>query len=252
MLMLRSEQTNEIAAALAKAQAQIKMPAKTKTARVKMRAEKGGGEYTFNYADLTDVIEAVRGPLSAAGIAFSHCITSDDKGLLLETTLLHESGQFISTIYPLDLNATAQANGSEITYAKRYSLSMLCGVSAEEDDDGNAASGNEREISPRNKPAPRAKKPEPQPQAEMPSDLTEPLMNNDNFKTAISDAFKARGFTKPQLLKALGSWREANSLGDVMQAPRALRVRLIGLIGDGTFDNFKVVNEEPVGAANEA
>lgn len=148
--MIKSDATNEIAAALAKAQGTIQPPQKNRTATVTMKDNKG--KYTFNYCDLSDVIESVRGPLAANGISVCHSVVENEKGFLLETTLFHVSGQFLGTTYPLNLNGNAQANGSEITYARRYSLSMLVGVAAEEDDDGNGASGNDARITQRTPP----------------------------------------------------------------------------------------------------
>ena len=61
-------------------------------------------------------------------------------GLLLRTTLLHTSGQFVSSAVPLAYNpASMQSLGSAITYARRYALAALVGVVTEADDDGNAA-----------------------------------------------------------------------------------------------------------------
>ena len=58
--------------------------------------------------------------------------------MFLETTLLHTSGQWIKSEYPL-LQGTAQQTGSSLTYARRYSLSSIAGIAADEDDDGTSA-----------------------------------------------------------------------------------------------------------------
>ena len=55
------------------------------------------------------------------------------------TTLGHKSGQFISGECPvINTKGDAQGMGSAITYARRYSLAAICGVT-QVDDDGNAA-----------------------------------------------------------------------------------------------------------------
>jgi hypothetical protein len=94
--------------------------------------------YNSMYADLASIIEAVRKPLTDNGLAFSQTIWFDEHGLFLQTTLLHVSGQWLKSEYPL-LQGTAQQTGSSLTYARRYSLSSIAGIAADEDDDGAAA-----------------------------------------------------------------------------------------------------------------
>ena len=136
----QSQEIGELADALAKAQAEFPLLERTKTVRVKTR---GGGEYTFSYAPLDVLIEAVRKPLSTNGLAFVQLFD----GPAVVTRLLHASGQWIESrivIQPIadDSGVTPQAVGSAITYARRYSLSALLGLADETDDDGNVASGN--------------------------------------------------------------------------------------------------------------
>lgn len=142
--------TDEIAAALAKAQSKIKPPIKNRTV-----------DFTFNnqrtkysYADLADVIEALKIPLTESGLAVIHRMDEGESGLFMVTELLHSSGQKISSRYPLPdpTNMKAQTFGSVLTYARRYSLSMIVGIASEEDDDGQAASNN---FTPKAKPAPK-------------------------------------------------------------------------------------------------
>lgn len=137
-----SSEIGELADALAKAQAAFPLLERTKTVRVKT---KSGGEYTFSYAPLDAVIDAIREPLSNNGLAFVQLF---EAGHIVATRLMHTSGQWIESrivIQPLaDENGVVspQAVGSAITYARRYSLSALLGLADETDDDGNAASGN--------------------------------------------------------------------------------------------------------------
>src|SRR5699024_5811712 len=60
------------------------------------------------------------------------------------TMLLHSSGEWMKS-NPLKMPAlnSIQDVGGQITYLKRYSLSAMLGVSSEEDNDSNLASGNE-------------------------------------------------------------------------------------------------------------
>jgi hypothetical protein len=114
--------TDLIAAALAKAQNAFKNVPKTKT-----------GVHDSKYADLADIMEMVRKPLSDNGLAISH---STDDQLMLVTTLLHTSGQSLSTTLPLSGGRSLQDLGSSITYMRRYSIGILLGVVTEEDEDG--------------------------------------------------------------------------------------------------------------------
>ena len=88
------------------------------------------------YADLTTVIEAVKGPLNAAGITFLQAIGWDNDRPVVETLLLHESGEFMSTTTPVFTvkEKDPQAFGSGVSYTKRYALQALLGVPTEDDD----------------------------------------------------------------------------------------------------------------------
>ena len=97
--------------------------------------------FRSRYADLSACVEAVIDALNDNGIAMMQRVTSSDNGVIVETVLIHESGETI-TNGQLHVPATkhdAQGYGSALTYARRYSLMAACGI-APEDDDGNAAS----------------------------------------------------------------------------------------------------------------
>lgn len=141
-----------LATALAAAQGAFTNPAKDKTARVRLKDNKG--EYTFHYADLASVMDAIRTPLATNGLAIIQAprIEYLESGALitLSTRLIHSSGEWIETEVAIGAEEQrAQVVASAITYAKRYSIQALLGVVAEEDDDGNAASGNTANISTR-------------------------------------------------------------------------------------------------------
>jgi hypothetical protein len=128
---------DKIAAALAKAQAEMTNPPKTKTAKVNRSKDKGGGfSHSYQYADLADVLDHVRGPLTKNGLAIIQIVTP---GMLI-TRLVHESGQMFESNYPLPTIAVdPQSMGSAITYARRYSLCPLLGIAGETDDDAKEA-----------------------------------------------------------------------------------------------------------------
>lgn len=133
--MNRSEQINELAGALAKAQGQ-------------MVAAKKDAENPFfksAYADLASVVAAIKKPLSDNGIAYSQVVGSTDGGgCYVETILMHSSGQWISDRVPVisQKERDPQAFGTAVSYMRRYQLQAIAGLPAE-DDDGNDASGKD-------------------------------------------------------------------------------------------------------------
>jgi hypothetical protein len=94
------------------------------------------------YVSLDSLLDYVRPLLSSHGLALIQGggeVTSG--GLTVTTTIVHESGQWISSSFVMPLEKqTAQAAGSAITYGKRYGVSALLALSTDEDDDGAAAS----------------------------------------------------------------------------------------------------------------
>lgn len=111
-------------AALAKAQGEFPDIQKTKT---------GHG---YKYADIADILKAVRPVLSKNGLAVFQNIEGDK----LTTTLAHSSGATLVSSYPLVQDGTGRMNniqriGAALTYARRYSLTALLGVAADEDVD---------------------------------------------------------------------------------------------------------------------
>jgi ERF superfamily len=100
---------------------------------------KAGGTYTFNYAELSHIIEITRPFLVKHGLSVSQPLQED--GTVL-TLLIHESGQYIESKLKITGETTPQGIGSAITYARRYSYTSILGIVAESDDDGNGAAGN--------------------------------------------------------------------------------------------------------------
>lgn len=131
-----TDSVKNIAFALAQFQGETINPPKRKTAEVPM---KNGGKFTYNYADLADVVETIRPALSKHGLAFIQNQVESPKGTVaVYTQLLHKSGEsmiFDPVTVPLD-KPTAQGIGAALTYARRYSLCTALGIAADEDTDG--------------------------------------------------------------------------------------------------------------------
>lgn len=137
--MISSEEINELAAAMAKAQATIHNPAKT---RENPFFKKADGSST-KYADLATGLECIRPALSEQAIAIFQLTSIEREDLILRTRLVHSSGQWIESEYPVcKITLEPQKKGSALTYAQRQSLFALVGVAGDDDDDGNGANGS--------------------------------------------------------------------------------------------------------------
>lgn len=142
----------QLAKALAAVQGKISNPAKSRTVTIRPR---DGTAYSFAYADLADILDAVRPALSANGLAVVATLSPDGKGaggMLLTSRLIHESGESIESSYPIPYG-DAKSIGGAITYGRRYTLSALVGIMAEEDQDADDHQ-HPSEHAPR-KPAPK-------------------------------------------------------------------------------------------------
>lgn len=134
-----TEQAN-LAAALAKFQAEMPTVAKASTATIPGNNGKQG--YSYSYADLADVTEAAMPLLAAQGLSFSCCPRRSPQGDYdLVGVLLHESGESIEGCLPIQ-GSRAQDIGSSITYGRRYLLGCMTGIVTDADDDGAAASNS--------------------------------------------------------------------------------------------------------------
>jgi hypothetical protein len=113
--------------------------AKAQAAFSPIKKDRTNPFFKSKYADLQAVIEATKKPLSENGLAFIQ-ITYVNGGVKVISILGHSSGQWIRGTLSMPVSKMdAQGIGSAITYGRRYSQQAIIGVSAEEDDDGNAA-----------------------------------------------------------------------------------------------------------------
>ena len=161
----RSAEIAKLATALATAQGNFE--AIPKDREVLVRSARG--DYKFKYATLGAILSATVPALSEQGLALVQSMVHDrDGNPALETMLLHSSGEWIRNATPMfvsgrrtsdgrDLPPSNQELGSAQSYARRYGISALLCVTADEDDDGNIADGNSVERTPyKGKAAPPA------------------------------------------------------------------------------------------------
>jgi len=131
--MQKSESIDLLASALSKAQAEIKGAIKDST----------NPFFKSSYADLSSVWEAIRMPFTKNGLSVSQIPYEVDKGTLLETIIMHSSGQWIMGELLINpVKNDPQSKGSAMSYARRYSLASMAGV-AQIDDDAEAAQGRD-------------------------------------------------------------------------------------------------------------
>jgi len=199
---MQSEQIGKLAEALAAAQGEIAAPKKGRTATIKTDK----ATYQYAYADLADVIECYRKPLSAHGLALTQAMRVQDGHIILSTKLLHLSDQWIASEYPIQSYNRPQEQGSAITYARRYAVTALLGIAAEDDDDGQAAQDGTAKAQEKAKPA---EKPEPKASA-----------LSQEERLALTGLAKSRGIFTPQAFAAFlaGHCPEARAAADLSRS----------------------------------
>jgi ERF superfamily len=132
-----SESIGTIAAALAKAQAQLVNPEKSLVATIRSDALRGT-EQTFRYAPLSSGLDIVRKTLSQHEIATVQATSIDESAgiVRLSTVLAHASGEWIASDWPVCAIGDTVAPhrmGAALTYARRYALFTLVGIAGEDD-----------------------------------------------------------------------------------------------------------------------
>lgn len=135
---MQSDNINELATALARAQGEIENASKASV----------NPHFRSKYADLAECLNTVRPVFSKHGLAVTQ-FPSYENGIVSVTTVLtHASGQWMKGVISAPVSKQdAQGVGSATTYCRRYALAAVAGI-AQEDDDANSAVGH-------------AKKPEP-------------------------------------------------------------------------------------------
>jgi hypothetical protein len=134
-----SETIGAIAAALAKAQAELTNPEKSLVATIRPDGP-GEPERSFRYAPLSSGLDIVRKTLGQHEIATVQTTAIDHTaGIVnLTTVLAHASGEWIASDWPvcaISETATPHRMGAALTYARRYALFTFVGIAGEDDID---------------------------------------------------------------------------------------------------------------------
>lgn len=122
-----------IAMALVKAQTELLNP------------DKNQSGYGYKYADLASILDQTKPVLAKHGLAISQLATDDGNGRVgVKTILIHESGEMLESNLTLPIpemkgTTTTQAAGAAITYARRYAISAILNIAADEDTDAAGA-----------------------------------------------------------------------------------------------------------------
>jgi len=188
---VKSEAINELAAALAKAQDNF----------TKVRKDGANPHFKSRYASLEAYRDSTVGALSLNGLSVTQQISWAADRAVVVTTLLHSSGQWISSEMSMKpARDSAQEIGSVLSYIRRYSYSALLSISGgDEDDDGNAATG------------PTAPPPQPKP-----TPVTDNLYHaNADDKRWLAAQCKAGGVTDKEHWTILSSLMEGKDKGDL-------------------------------------
>ena len=132
-----SSSVGALAAALAKAQADLVNPEKSMTATI-WSDDKGGAAQVFRYAPLSSGLDILRKTLSQHEIAILQATAIDQAAgvVKLTTTLCHSSGEWVGSTWPVcsvEDMASPKRMGAALTYARRYALYTLAGIAGEDD-----------------------------------------------------------------------------------------------------------------------
>lgn len=174
--------------ALIKARSEFTVVNKAHTAKLKTKV----GDYSYTYADLADIMAMVEPILHKNGLLVAHSCHD----MQLTTSVYHKLGASLQTTLPIKQSTTPQGLGSEITYMRRYGLTMLLAI-VTDDDDGAVA---QDEATNQNRAGAAASAPARKPKA--------PAQPGTNSKArqalwaAAGKAAKALGETKDGYLRA--------------------------------------------------
>ena len=144
-----------LAQALVAALSELTVVEKGRTAKI---PTKDGKSYTYDYADIGDVVKLTRPKLAEHGLVALTPVHDYGNGLACTVKLVHVSGETLDLgPFPFDSARDAQSTGSAVTYFRRYALVAALGMAAGDDDDGHKAKAEQRETRPAGLPIGAAK-----------------------------------------------------------------------------------------------
>ena len=135
--MQKSESIIELSKALASFQKEVKQPMK----------DADNPFFKSKYVPLESVVEAITACAPKHGLSFLQYPCNNEDGRIgIATVITHESGEYMEfdPVFMRPEKDTPQGLGSVLTYLRRYALSAIFGITSDQDDDGNQASGNNK------------------------------------------------------------------------------------------------------------
>jgi hypothetical protein len=129
--------------ALAKAQGEFQPIEKNRAVTIDIKDKDTGrkiGSYDFRYADLQEIRSKTTPALSANGLCLFQLVTEEGNGTVIRTVLGHSTGSEISSVMRIVRDDKNIKNfGAAITYLRRYIVSALLGVAADDDLDEDSS-----------------------------------------------------------------------------------------------------------------
>lgn len=134
--MEKSNEIGSLAKAMGLFRSKVEQPAK----------DANNPFFKSKYVTLEGVIKSVDTAIIDTGLTWYQEPVSDNNKIGVATHIFHESGEWLAfePFYVTPTKVDPQAQGSALTYAKRYSLAAAFGISSDIDDDGNGASNNDK------------------------------------------------------------------------------------------------------------
>lgn len=171
------------------------------------------------YADLEAILNAVEPALAEQDLVITQSVSQGEYGPYLKTSIVHtETGDSISSDVPLvmkDKNDPQKLGGS-ITYARRYGITALLSIVADDDDDGNTSAGKNKDGTPAKRQPAKGKG--------VTQEQIEEVMRGgdlpDKMVSAMVKEFERAGFDKSDIVpeaKAVVK-RDFNQLSELTEA----------------------------------
>jgi hypothetical protein len=218
-MMKTSEQTNELIAALVK----VQLPT----------LPKGAQGYGYKYTPLDVVIEAMRQPLAKHGLSIVQFPATPPveyfPAVALTTRLMHTSGQWLEDTMIMPVPQVGKANdaqnyGAALTYARRYALTSILCIAADEDVEANPIPGNGQDT--RGETSPQAQKVK-----------TEPLFNGNvvDARAWLEDKIQDKWVLQARIAEALvmtGLYKDPKHVTNAMNSSDFQEMRDAGLVPD--------------------
>lgn len=169
--MIKSEQIDQLVAALAKARLEFTEPEQDRTAKI----SSSRADYTYNYSSLPEILGSIYPALGTHGLALMTPTEERENGIVYAlVTLYHETGQYIGSEYPMPQGLPPKEFGGMLKTVRRHLICSLLNISPTEEESPNQGSkGPRSQSAPKSAPA----KPAPAAAAKPTADdsLTKPL-----------------------------------------------------------------------------